>query len=168
MDFTRPETLIVRLKAQDDERIFYCSRAAVKSFTMNEVSGDDVLLLRVGVDRLLRFLQIVHDSEGLWHAVETLTLEDKIELMRTLKECGVACGSELDGFHVMSDVIFESFGSIDWPHWKMIADLHGLDMYELGDAITLLSQHYGEAEQLARLDKKATENTAKYDESKFK
>jgi hypothetical protein len=146
MDFTNPETMLLRLKAYDDERIFYCQQAVIKT---SAVSSQDIVALDISAEDLLIFLKVVNCSGGIRKAVESLTVKEKIHLIRSVKLCGVRLGSAFDSFAVVSDVIFESFTKdpvIGWKSWLKVAKNHNLDMYNEDNAINLLCR-FDEAQE---------------------
>lgn len=143
IDFTDPANLLIRIKAKDDPRTFYCARAAIKSMALNSVGKDDIVHLDVKGDDLILFLHAMHNCGGIWRTVELITTEQKMAMIRVTKQCGVKLGDgAFEGFAVFSDAIFESFTKdpvIRWGAWSNVAKRHHLNIQLEDDAIELLS-----------------------------
>lgn len=127
-DFTNPSTFLIRLKVKNDDRVFFCPRSAVKSFTMNNLKFEDVFELdeKTTVEELLTFLKVF--TGDIFAEVKHLNCAEQQALIRTAVACGMSLDNEFDSFGVLSDAIFDG-DPIDWKIWKALAQFYQLNMY---------------------------------------
>lgn len=145
IDYSNPASLLVKLKPNDTETIYYCHRPLTLNFaTLNgviEAAGiEDVIPLDISTKTLINFLKCTDDP----FAIEGYTTEEQIETLRAIDYLGI--GLDSGPLNLITDLVCQSYmeKGLEWKDFSEKAKEMKLSLYNPLDLIKVLEQFSNE------------------------